>query len=270
MTLNSRNKLLLILWIIMASITFALVTTFIIFLIIGKIDIFSFDHGFFHFIFKETKLASILSHLLLLLYSVITLYGIYRAFEKTPSPEAIYFNASLLGTFFTGLRFCIPLFQLSLSYSVFYATVAKIAFAGQIILLISFLCASLFNKDSQVLLAETNFVIIVALGTVFAQIIPLNLTKTNICGIPSFAFSGIFIGISSIIVIFTVTSFLIFWKGLEKKENILISVGYVFIMLGFFSLSYAKSLFIFIIATIFLSVGTKLYLSQIHNYYLWK
>lgn len=272
MTLKSRNNVYFFFVILFAIITVISLVFFTVLSVQKKINIFSdFDHSSIKSIlFYPNTSSAYFSILLLMLYSVVAGYCAFRTFENTQSTEIIYFGMYILGVFFNTFRIFIPLFNLGKTYNFIFLLILKACFAGQLMVILSFLFASIFYNEDQIKLSEQNFPIILAISIFFANIIPINIKSLNPYYIPNFGFSKLFIVITIICLILIIIGFTFYRKTNNEKRLDFLTIGVLGCLCGFFTTIYTSNYFFLILGTIFLILGTKIYLSTLHKYYLWK
>ena len=117
MTLNTRNRFLLTLFVI--SISFLLIFSIISLIFFIKGD-FSSTPKFErllpieseNFLLKNSPISSVFSNLMLLLYVSISCYFLYTSFEKTKSPETIYLMGFFIGCLLQSLKILVVILKL--------------------------------------------------------------------------------------------------------------------------------------------------------------
>lgn len=213
--------------------------------------------------FNDFTIFPIISTIFFGIYAVTTSSIIRYTFEKTQSPEIIFFFGFLIGCLFELLRLLIPILNLWDNYSTLVIFIGKTLFAGRLISIICFLFSSIFVQESQGQETERNLLIIIVVSCIFAEFIPVNAGKISSSLLPEIGFYTIFYFVTGLVFIITVITLYF----TEKKSRIL---GFVFLYLGYISLTYSSNFLFCTLGIIFTTLGTKYYLENLHNYYLWK
>lgn len=268
MTLNSRNRLFKILFIISSSLLGLLALTAALRIIFKQpVSLRSFDFssitGIVPFLFTSMPYAALVSTLLISLYAPITSYLVRYSFEKTQSAEIIYFSVFIIGCLCEVFSLAIPVFSLWDSYSYLLLFIGRGAFAGRLLTVFSFLFAALFSKESQIQEADRNVIITIFLAVLFAAIIPVDTRTISNSMMVKTGFTTTFTAAK--ICLSVITFFTLFFTDRKKT-----GFGYLFLYGGYVILITGSSPFTTIIGSICLYSGTKIYLDEIHTYYLWK
>lgn len=214
-------------------------------------------------LFDDYTIFPIIATIFLGIYALVTTSLIRYSFEKTQSPEIIFFFGFLVGCLLEYLKLFIPIYNLWHSYSTFVIFIGKTCFACRLISLLCFLCSALFSSDFQSQQAEKNLLIIVIVSLIFAEFLPINTGTITPALFPASGFNKVFTIILFFIFFITCISMLVF---IRSKYTL----GYFFLMLGYLCLIYATNLILCVLGIFFLSFGTVKYLGKIHNYYLWQ
>ena len=117
MTLNTRNKSLLAITIISAVFLLAFLTVSIIYLVKGYFSLIPeftriIPINSENFLLKNTPLASILSILMILIFTTVSSYFVYISFEKTKSPEVVYLLGFFGACLFQSIKILVVFFNL--------------------------------------------------------------------------------------------------------------------------------------------------------------
>ncbi|MCR4940497.1 MAG: hypothetical protein K5930_10400 [Treponemataceae bacterium] len=272
MTLNSRNRL-------MKTLSTISVSQFIIFLAFFLYRLFT-EHNipleFTDFILDNSSVKSIVHSFfqpysyaalgavaILAIYTPLTCMIITYVFEKTQSPEILYFLGFLAGCMFEPLRLCIPLFNLWDGYSDFLIYIGKFVFAGRILAVLSLLFSSVFSADDKIQEADRNIVIALAISFILASAVAID-TRTIL---PSIMVRTSFHQILYIMFFFlaavTVFAFLF-------NRKIKTMIAYILLFSGYVCLTLTSSIFPVATGLILISTGTIFYFKVLHTYYLWK
>ncbi|MGL4986233.1 MAG: hypothetical protein ACRC5H_03740 [Treponemataceae bacterium] len=222
------------------------------------------------FIFKPHFHAVIFSILFLSLYAPITLLIIFRTYEKTQAPEIIFFSGFLFASSLEIFRFVIPFIPKYTHLISIYLIIGKVIFFSRLFSCLCFLFAAIFTQVSKTQDVDKNIAFLIILCIIIAAFTPINTTKVY----SSLFIQYGFIKETSIIKIFLyiVSFFTFFITG--YRENIIeykkIAYGAIIISIGYYILCVNDNIFFGVIGCISLTIGTHIYLNQLHKYYLWK
>lgn len=268
MTLNARNRLFKILFIVSVSLLGLLTLTAILRIFLGQpVSLQSFDSsaitGIFTFLFTSMPYAALVSTIFISFYAPITSYLVRYSFEKTQSAEIIYFSVFLIGCLCEIFSLAIPVFSLWNSYSYLLLFIGRGAFAGRLLTVFSFLFAALFSKESQIQEADRNVIIVFFLAVLFAAIIPVDTRSISNAMMVRTGFSSTFTAAK--ICLSAITFFTFFFTDRKKT-----GIGFLILYGGYAILLTGSSVFTTLTGGICLYIGSKIYLDEIHRYYLWK
>lgn len=268
MTLISRNKFLsgfCIFSIILLLIFFVL---FLIKFNTGEIKDFPYPFitenlSLKDLLFSPYSIFPFFSIVFLGIFTLITASLIRYTFEKTQSPEIIYFIGFLFGCLLEISRLLIPMLNLWDSYSIYTILIGKVALTGRLISIFSLLLASIFHSDTQNQDTEKHLFFTIFFSALFAVFIPI---KTGVI-LPSImteiGFHTFFLFINGLIFILSCISMIF----TDRKKLV---IFYCMLILGYIFLVYTNNLFLLILGVGFISYGAYAYLGKIHNYYLWR
>ncbi len=268
MTLTGRNRLFKVLFIVSISLLGLLALTAVLrFLTDQPVTLPGFDFtvitGVISFLFTSMPYASLLATVFIAVYAPVACYLVRYSFEKTQSAEIIYFSVFLIGCLCEVFSLAIPVFSLWDSYSFLLLFIGRGAFAGRILTVMSFLFAALFSKESQIQEADRNVVITIFLSILFAAIIPVDARTISSAMMVKTGFTSTFAAAK--ICLTAITFFTFFFT--DRK---LTGIGYLILYGGYAILITGSSPFTTLIGGLCLFLGSKMYLNEIHMYYLWK
>lgn len=268
MTLNSRNRLFKILFIVSSSLLALLALTTVLRIFTGQpVTIREFDYssitGVISFLFSSMPLAALISTIFISFYAPITSYLVRYSFEKTQSAEIIYFSVFLIGCLCEVFSLAIPVFSLWDSYSYLLLFIGRGAFAGRLLTVFSFLFAALFSKENQIQEADRNVIIAIFIAVLFAAIIPVDARAISNAMMVGTGFSSTFDAAK--ICLSIITFFTFFFT--DRKMT---GVGFLMLYGGYAILITGSSPFTTLLGGSCLFLGSKVYLNEIHTYYLWK
>lgn len=220
--------------------------------------------------FETNIYFSILSLTAMLAFVPLSGFFLLSTFEKTQSPEVIYYAGFLAGCFLQTLRLCIPLFNLWIGYSSFLVFTARADFAGRIICSLSLWFASFFSDEDSLQEADRNLAIALAASVLFSLFIPINPSSLNSAFLLTAGYRVLF---ELIFILLAVVSFFAFIiRGKQKNMNSCIRLAVLFLVFyaGYRFISFSDSLISLITGTLLLFTGSFLFLGNLHRYYLWK
>lgn len=275
MTLSNQNKILLIFSII-STIFCALFFVGIINFFIqttpeGFITgIFNKDFSIVDFFTKQSSFYVILSLLVFSVYVPFVGFIIYKAFEKTNSAEVVFFVAMLLGFFAETFRLAIPIFNLSDTYTSFLRAICKIAFFGQMQVILALLLQASFANEKSTREVDKLLGIISAVSLCLSILIPVNFSNIEEFYMPIFSFQIILEIIRSTFLVIGLVAML--FSPISKKyiDAKIASIGFFITSVGYIVLIKTMTLISFLIGLILLIVGTSMFLKRLYKYYMWK
>ena len=275
MTLKTRNKSLLSLFVIstVLLITFSIIT--IIFLVKGyfsSIPEFTriIDFNFDNFLLKNNPVASILSILVSLIFISISSYFLYISFEKTKSPEVIYLMGFFIACLLQTVKILVVFLKLWDSSSNFLILLGRIELIGRIFAPITLLFTAMFSDLEQLQESDQNIGLALLISVFCAGFLPINYTKifsnfTLLCGFVSYINFYIFLCATIAAVAFAISS--------KKREMPFLkspTLYFALMFLGYMMISISDNFLTLIFGTIFLGFGFYELISKIHKFYLWK
>jgi len=199
----------------------------------------------------------------LAIYTPVVSTIVRYVFEKTQSPEILYFLGFLAGCMVETFRLCIPLFDLWNGYSKFLTYIGKLVFAGRILTVLSLLFSAVFSSDDKIQEADKNLIIAIVVSAVFGTAVGIDTRTIMPSMMVNTSFQSFFMFARIFIAVVTVFAFL-----LNKKAKTMIS--YIMLFSGYMCLTLASNILTAAIGFILLWVGTETYFRGLHNYYLWK
>lgn len=267
MTLISRNKFLTIFCIgcgiILISILSLFAYKFFTHSPMNLPDNFSFENfSVKKLLFSSYTIFPIIAISFLGTFALITSCLIKYSFEKTQSPEIIYFIGFLFGCLLETTRLLIPILNLWTSYSIATIFIGKAVFTGRLTVVFSLLFASIFPRDAQNQEPERNLLFIFIFSLIFAVFIPIDSGTIRSSVMPQIGFNTLFICIFSFIFVLSCVS--LFFT--ERKKLL---IPYMMLILGYIFLVFSSNLILLILGIVLSTYGAYSYLGKIHNHYLW-
>jgi MFS family permease len=195
---------------------------------------------------------------------------IYANFEKTQSQECVYGIAFLLACLAEAGRLLIPVFGLWTVQSSLFITISRFVFFGRLLAPMSFLICSLTSVGTkQYQESGKYFIMLVAFAGVFAFVIPVNsLHLTANCDVV-FGFSRIIFIYQVILFVITLAAFAAFGKTQEKKDTLMLALGYLLFFSGYRILMFADSVFFVVLGASLFIAGMDIFLGRLHKIYMW-
>lgn len=275
MTLRLRNRFLRIFVMGSSLVAAAVLVAFSILFFSGALPKLNtlprvIDFSINSILFEYNYYVSILSLIFVLLFVPSSGFFLLRTFEKTQSPEVIYYAGFLAGCFLQTVRISIPLFNLWIGYSSFLVFTARAAIAGQIICALCLWFASFFSDEDSVQEADRNLAIAAATAVLFALFIPVNPSTLNSAFLLSTGYTYIFNIIYVILFLVSFFAFIIRGKERNMVSSVRIAILFLVFFTGYRILAVSDSLFFLILGSILLYSGSFLFLNTLHKYYLWK
>ena len=220
--------------------------------------------------FKYSFAATMISILLIMLYATGAVFICRQFFENTQTSEIIFFIGVVAGCLCEGVRFLTPLYGLWSSFSDFLFFCGRILFTGRIMVPLSFVFAAVASSSEMRQDVERNLLTIVAIGIVFALIVPLNTAKISSAGAVTWGFPRLFLTVRCLFILIAFVSFYINGSKQSAPEYKTLAWTMLLIMAGYGFLTCADN-FLFMIAGVpLLGCGTLYYLKTLHNLYMWK
>ncbi len=274
MTLSTQNKLLL--W-------FSTFSTIIgVFFIVGIIlfflntgihtnteDLLS-EKSFSYFFFSQSSLYVILSIVLFSFYVPVVGYTVYFTFEKTKSPEMLYFFAMLIGFFCKTILLCIPLFSLQNGYTVFLQSISSIAFFGQMQVIVSILFQGVLVSQADTRDSDKFIGIVSVVALAFSVIVPIDVRGIATDFSPQYGFNSIFEVIRIVFIVITFASMYLSPTSKKSDDYKKASIAFLVLCIGYVILLDTTRLANFCVGSACLLLGTIYFLRKLHRYYMWK
>lgn len=215
-------------------------------------------------------LATMLSIAVLVFYVPATFFLVYRAFENTQSSEIIFFAGFLLSCLCEGARILIPLYGLGESFSQLQFFCGRILLVGRILAPLSLITAAIMSDIGQRQDIERNFMIMIAVSTMFALLIPLNTAQlTSSCTI-YWGFPRLIGIIKTVLSLTAVLSFLVNGIKHDSREMKKSSLAVLVLLTGYQLLAMSDNFLFLAFGTLLLVGGTYYLLASLHTLYMWK
>lgn len=275
MTLYTRNKLLLVFSILSALVAVFFAIALVVFFSNGDhneslIAPFKADLSLWSIVVTPNSLSAIISLIVFSAYVPIVGFAVYFSFEKTKSPEMLYYIAILFGFFAESFRLCIPLFSLTEGYSNFLRFIGRAAFFGQMQVILAILVQGALTANNEIRDSDKYLGIISVVALIFAMTIPLDVTVIRLHFAPKYGFESLF---ATIRVVFTIICFVAMFLSNKSKESSdykKATLDFLILCIGYILLLNCTTFIILIIGTTFFLIGTTQFFKNQHHYYMWK
>ena len=275
MTLVSRNRIILSLFLL--AVAFILATGSILVLAIMKGTIL-FPETFQRLfdlptvpLLSANMFAAILSAIVLLLYSAVMLGISLVNFEKTRSLEITCFAFFALGCLFEGIRIWLPVFNFWANHSSLYVLIGQLLFFGRTLsvanlLALALLALELENKQN----IEMNLLVVTAVAALLARLTPIDtLIVPSNCSI-RFGYEKMFLTVTAVSFSVGFLSMLYQSNNRGSQEYTRVAVGFLLLSFGYLTLTQADSILFFAVGSLLLVAGSITFLVNLHRFYTWK
>jgi hypothetical protein len=220
-------------------------------------------------ILRPSAYGAFASIIISALYALATLVYIYRFFEKTQSPEILYFGFFVLSFAFEACRVMIPFANVNELSSVYIAIAGRALFFGRCLGVFSLFAAGVYASGFNAQIQKYTIIILVSVSVVFAVEAPIDGfswdTALNVIN----GYSKLFKPIEMSVAAITLTSFLISALTRGSDMYLFISAGILLALIGRSFLLNADTWAAPILGALFLGTGTWLVSARLHSVYLW-
>ncbi|WP_041611761.1 hypothetical protein [Treponema primitia] len=275
MTLSSRNIVFKTgIGVSLLALAFTLVASFSVFSVYPQVGADAQRAaGFFQALvapfFQPAAYVAFVTTISSVLYAFITMFLIYYFFEKTQSPEILFFALFVVSLAFESLRIMVPFRVVKDLPSVVLVISARVLIFGRYYGLFSLFVASVYaaGLDQQ---KQGNVVFIIAVATLTIALgVPIDGLSWDSSMLVIFGFATMFKTVEIGIVLITMLSFFISAYTRGAKEYVFIGIGSVLVSLGRTVLLSADTWVTPLPGLILLIGGTWIICSQLHRVYLW-
>lgn len=215
---------------------------------------------------KYSQFVFFISIVFEVLYCSILYKVLISGFEKTQSPNLVYFALFALSFIFDSSRILIPLFNIQEVLSKALIGIGRVVIFARILGPISLLCTNLLNSDELRQELDRNCIIIIITSMFFASKIPLNTTTLHLNFTVSYAYATT-IKITLLIFIL-INIFTLFIYNKERDYHQKTTIGFLILSTGYYHLFYNETTVSYVVGMICLAFGTHLYMKELHRQYL--
>ncbi len=211
--------------------------------------------------------ATLCSLALVVLYVPLTLFLLYKSFEKTHAIEVLYFVIFLAGCLCEVVRLLIICFGLWQTFSDVLILLGRIILFGRISAPLSFVFASLMSDNEHRQNAERNLLMLLIVSAVLAIAMPLNTARIAPTGFVTIGFSNMFIMFRLLLIVISYLSFLMKAEKDASVEYKRAAMAFLLLIAGYSVLTASDNFIFMTLGMGGLSAGTFQYLYNIHKHY---
>jgi hypothetical protein len=203
------------------------------------------------------------------IYPFVTLILIYYFFEKTPSPEILFFALFVLSLSFEGMRLIVPLQKIREIPALYLLMASRALLFGRFFGIFSLFAASVYAAGLE-MQKQQNIIMIIALITLVITLgVPIDVLSwdTSYCMINGY--TSMFRMVEAGVLFITMLSFFISAYSRGSQEYILIGAGSFLVFLGRNLLLSADTWLTPLPGLLALVVGAWFICTRLHKVYLW-
>ncbi|GHV63390.1 hypothetical protein AGMMS49587_13260 [Spirochaetia bacterium] len=203
------------------------------------------------------------------IYALVTLILIYYFFEKTPSPEILFFALFVLSFSFEGMRLVVPLQKIRQIPALYLLMASRALLFGRFFGIFFLFAASVYAAGLE-MQKQQNIIMIIALITLVITLgVPIDVLTwdTSYCMINGY--TSMFRMVEAGVLLITMLSFFISAYTRGSNEYILIGVGSFLVFLGRNLLLSADTWVTPLPGLLSLIAGTWFICTRLHKVYLW-
>ncbi|MCR5188340.1 MAG: hypothetical protein K6C97_05335 [Treponema sp.] len=192
---------------------------------------------------------------------------ISRSFEKTQANDMLFFLIFLFACLCDTSRILIPFFQVSESYSKFLIKLGDIALFARLLAPLALFGTTILSSEELKQNVNYNMILLIMTALFFSFFIPINssIIFPNFC--LSYGYTKLIRALAFIISISSIVTTII--TCIKNEYKIKLAIGFALICIGYTIVFNSYSIIATIAGPLILGTGTWLYLSEVHNHYLW-
>lgn len=218
-------------------------------------------------IFGYNPYCVLLSIFTLMLYVCITTYIIFKSFNKTQATDIVFFLLFLAACLCDSMRILVILFHITSTFSKSLIIIGNISILARLLAPLGLFGTIILSTEDYRQNTERNALIIIIAALFFAEIIPLNTASI----LPNFGISYSYYKpihyFSLLLCIISIST--LFFMNLKNEYSQKMTVGFALICIAYSALFSSYSIFITVFGIISISIGTPLYIGELHKHYLW-
>ena len=203
------------------------------------------------------------------LYSFISILLITHFFEKTQSPEILFFGVFVISLSFEFFRLMVPLRTVFIFPSMHLITASRILLFARYFGLFSLFAASVYAAGLDVQKQRSTFFVLVLAALVIALRLPINSIVWDSTLMPWSAYQSMFAMVEAGILVVTVLTFFISAYTRGSRTYVFIGLGTVLVFAGRGLLINSDTWITPVPGLLALAAGTWLIASRLRQEYLW-
>jgi hypothetical protein len=219
--------------------------------------------------FEASPYGAYVSIIASVLYSFIATIIIYYFFEKTRSPEILFFAVFALSFGFESMRLVAPLSVNHEILPIYLMISSRLLLFGRYAGIFSLFAASIYAAGFQAQQQRIALFVIVVATLIIALGVPVDTLSWDTSFSMISGFLSMFRLVEAIMLIITLISFFISSWFRSEKEFIVIGIGSFLVLLGRNLLLSADTWIFPIPGSLALAAGTWFICTRLHNIYLW-
>ena len=205
---------------------------------------------------------------LLLLFTVISLFFIRFSFLKTNSSEIFFFSLFLISLAFDLSRSYIAVFNYFRIPEYYNIYASRVCYFGKFFGLSSLFIAAFFSSNAETKKTETTAAVIILISYMLSSSIPFSTYKLSTMIQQPGYFSYFAFSILSIECL-TALIYIFNYLQTGNREYIPLSISMMLIFAGRETTFFISEPFIFIAGLISLAAGTVIFSNKVHQIYSW-
>jgi hypothetical protein len=220
-------------------------------------------------LFETAPYASFISIIGAVLYSLIGIVLIYYFFEKTPSPEILFFSFFVISLAMEVLRIIIPVNEINNFPSVYLRMAFRVLLFSRYFGLFSLFAASVYAAGLEEQKQRNIIGIIAVAALVIALGVPIDTLSWDTGFSMINGYISMFRMVEAGVFVTTIASFFISALSRGTKEYISVGIGAFLVLVGRNILLSGDTWISPLPGVILLGTGTWLICTQLHKVYLW-
>jgi hypothetical protein len=221
-----------------------------------------------HF-FEPALYASFISIIGAVLYSLIGIVLIYYFFEKTPSPEILFFGFFVISLAVEALRIIVPINEINNFPSVYLRMAFRVLLFGRYFGLFSLFAGSVYAAGLEEQKQRNIIGIIAVAALVIALGVPIDTLSWDTGFSLINGYISMFRMVEAGVFVTTIASFFISALSRGTKEYTAVGIGAFLVLAGRNILLTGDTWISPLPGIILLGIGTWLICTQLHKVYLW-
>ena len=202
-------------------------------------------------------------------YSFISIFLIHYFFEKTQSPEILFFGFFVISLSFESARLIIPLKMIFPLPSIYLMTCSRLLIFGRYFGLFSLFAASIYAAGLNTQKQQNAFFILILSALVIALNVPVDSLVWDSTYMPLSGYRSMFEFVEAGILAVTILTFFISAYTRGSRRYIHIGIGTFLVFTGKNIFLNSDTWITPIPGLLLLAVGTWFVSSRLHREYLW-